>query len=344
MRRLISILAIACAAAVPAVAAEFSASGSASRVPDQPALRIIHDGYPDPQPASGADLVAHDPSMVRGADGRWYVFSTHDGVQVRVSADLRHFTRVGPAFPHGTALAAQYAGDPMEIWAPDVSRRGETYWMYYAVSQFGSNNSAIGVATSRTAAPGTWTDRGLVYATKSGDAINAIDPNLFVDHSGRWWLTFGSFWSGIAQLPLDPRTGKPAEGTPTPRVIASRPDHPTHAVEAPSLVEHAGWYYLFVSFDYCCRGMESSYRIMVGRSRAPSGPFVDRSGRPMLDGGGTQVLGTHDQIIGPGGQSVVPGRSGWQLVYHYYDGTNAGTPHLALNDLVFDRAGWPHAA
>jgi arabinan endo-1,5-alpha-L-arabinosidase len=342
MRRLISILAIASAAAVPTVTAELHSTSAASRAHDRPALRFVPDGYPDPRPMSGADLAAHDPSMVRGADGRWYVFSTHDGVQVRVSPDRRHFTRVGPAFPHGTALASKYAGDPMEIWAPDVSRHRGSYWMYYAVSSFGSNNSAIGLATSPTAAPGTWTDRGLVYATKSGDDINAIDPNLFVDPAGRWWLTFGSFWSGIAQLPLDPRTGKPSAATPQPRVIASRPDHPTHAVEAPSLVAHGGWYYLFASFDYCCRGMESSYRIMVGRSRAASGPFVDRSGRAMLEGGGTQVLGTHDEIIGPGGQSVVAERSGWQLVYHYYDGLSAGTPHLALNGLVFDRAGWPH--
>jgi arabinan endo-1,5-alpha-L-arabinosidase len=339
MRRLASVLAVAALAAVPSVAAATRHPGGP---PGRTIIRIVHDGYPDPRPASGTDLVAHDPSMVRGADGRWYVFSTHDGVQVRVSPDRRHFTRVGPAFPHGTALAAQYTGDPMEIWAPDVSRHGGTYWMYYAVSSFGSNNSAIGLATSHTAAPGSWTDRGLVFATKTGDDINAIDPNLFVDHAGRWWLSFGSFWSGIAQLPLDPHTGRLPAGAPAAKVIASRPDHPTHAVEAPSLIEHAGWYYLFVSFDYCCRGLESSYRIMVGRSRAPGGPYVDRAGRAMLDGGGTQVVGTHDEIIGPGGQSIVADGWGWQIVYHYYDGTNTGTPHLALNGLVFDAAGWPH--
>ena len=129
---------------------------------------------------------------------------------------------------------------------------------------------------------------------------------------------------------------------PTPTVIASRPDHPTHAIEAPSLIEHGGYYYLFASFDYCCRGLESSYRIMAGRARTPSGPFVDRSGRTMLNGGGTQVLGTHDEIIGPGGQSVVRVGDSYQLVYHYYDGANAGTPHLALNSLGFDSAGWPY--
>jgi arabinan endo-1,5-alpha-L-arabinosidase len=344
MRALTSILAVAAVAVVPTAAAALHSGGAPAHSPGRTVIRVVHDGYPDPEPATGTDLAAHDPSMVRGADGRWYVYSTHDGVQVRVSPDRRHFTRVGPALPHGTALAAQYAGDPMEIWAPDVSRHRGTYWMYYAVSSFGSNNSAIGLATSRTAAPGSWTDQGLVFATKTGDDINAIDPNLFVDHAGRWWLSFGSFWSGVAQLPLDPGTGKLAAGPPAPKIIASRPDHPTHAIEAPSLVEHGGWYYLFASFDYCCRGLESSYRIMVGRSRAPAGPFVDRAGRPMLDGGGTQIMGTHDEIIGPGGQSVVPDGRGVQIVYHYYDGTNAGTPHLALNQLVFDGAGWPHVA
>jgi len=326
----------------------------ASTVPAAPAVgaartRVVvpyvRDGWPNPLPAYGPDLVAHDPSMVQGADSRWYVFSTHDGVQVRVSGDRQHWTRLGAAFPHGVALAKQYNGNPMEIWAPDVSRHHGTYFMYYAVSSFGSNNSAIGLATSATAATGSWTDQGLVFATKTGDTINAIDPNLAVDSAGRWWLTFGSFWSGIAQIRLDPATGHRLAGdTAAPKLLASRPDLPSHAVEAPFLVQRGRWYYLFMSFDLCCQGEASSYREMVGRSLSPRGPFYDATGRALLDGGGTQIVGTHDTYIGTGGGSVVRDRHGYELVYHYYDGLAAGLPHLALNRLEFDNDGWPHLA
>lgn len=335
----------ALALAVPGVglAVHPSTRPTPAATPARVVVKVVHDGWPDPMPAYGTDLAAHDPSMVQGTDGRWYLFSTHDGVQVRVSGDQQHWTRLAPAFPHGVALATQYNGNAMEIWAPDVSRHHGTYFMYYAVSSFGSNNSAIGLATSSSAAPGTWTDQGLVFATKTGDTLNAIDPNLEVDRAGRWWLTFGSFWSGIGQIRLDPATGHRIGGdTSAPVVIASRPDLPSHAVEAPVLVQRAGYYYLFSSFDLCCQGEASSYREMVGRSRSPKGPFVDATGRPLLDGGGTQVIGTHDTVIGPGGGSVIKVRNGWEIVYHYYDGLDQGTPHLAVNRLVWDDSGWPH--
>jgi arabinan endo-1,5-alpha-L-arabinosidase len=339
LRRSVAVVAATVALAAPGTA--LAVRGVVA--PKAPAVVVVHDGWPDPLPIYGTDLVAHDPSMVRGSNGLWYVFSTHDGVQVRVSADREHWKRIGPAFPHGVALAKAENGNPMEIWAPDVSKHGALYWMYYAASSFGTNSSSIGVATSPSAKPGTWTDHGLVFATTTTDVINAIDPNLSVDGAGHWWLTFGSFYSGIAQLRLDPATGKRIPGdTSAPRVIASRPDLPSHAVEAPVLIHRGRWYYLFDSFDLCCQGEASSYREMVGRSRHPSGPFVDRTGRPLLQGGGTEIVGTHDTVIGPGGASVIEDAHGWEIVYHYYNGLDGGVPRLALNRLVFDAAGWPY--
>lgn len=303
----------------------------------------IVDGYPRPLPASGPDLVAHDPSMVQAADGRWYVFSTSEGIEVRSSADQRTWRREKPVFPNGTAIGKAFAKDPTDMWAPDVTKVGNRYVMYYAGSKFGTNVSAIGLATSPTALPGTWTDRGLVISTTTGDQFNAIDPNLFVDPSGAAYLTFGSFFGGIGQIRLDPSTGKRIAGdTSAPKLVATRPDHPLDAIEAPSLSKVGSYYYLSVAFDFCCSDIEASYRTMVGRSTSPTGPFVDRVGRPMLLGGGTQVMGTHDDIIGPGGADVSHDSLGWQVVYHYYDGLAKGIPHLAINDLVLDGQGWPH--
>src|SRR5690606_27516012 len=89
-------------------------------------------------------------------------------------------------------------------------------------------------------------------------------------------------------------------------------------IEAPFLFKSGPWYYLYVSFDLCCRGASSTYRIMVGRSTSPTGPFVDRGGVPMTSGGGTQILAGHGAIHGPGHQAVIADSEGDYLVYHYY--------------------------
>jgi arabinan endo-1,5-alpha-L-arabinosidase len=298
--------------------------------------------YPDPRPVTG-DVAAHDPSMIRlagKAAGEYVVYSTHDGLEARTSRDGVHWVRAGSALPDGVPWATAYTGDPKELWAPDVSYHHGRYWLYFAASSFGSNNSAIGLATSRTGRPGDWTDQGVVYTSSTGDDYNAIDPSLAVDARGRWWLTFGSFWSDIKQIQLDPGTGKPLAADPTRYSLAFRPT-PPQAEEAPYLFQHGRYHYLFVSWDFCCQGVNSTYRIMVGRSTSPNGPFTDAAGTPMLDGGGTELLATHGTVIGPGGQTVLRTATGDLLVYHYYDGANNGVPRLGLDRLRWTRSGWP---
>lgn len=294
--------------------------------------------YPGPGHVTG-DVAAHDPSMVRTPDG-YLLHSTHDRIQVRSSADRAHFTRTGSALREVPAWVYEYnsGGD---VWAPDVSRHNGRYWMYYSASSFGTNHSAIGLATSPTGHPGTWTDRGIVLSSRAGDDYNAIDPALLVDRQGRWWLSFGSFWSGIRMIRLDPATGKASPLDDRLYHLAGRPN-PPNAIESPYIVEHGGYYYLFVSFGRCCRGTDSTYRVMVGRSRSPTGPYLDRDGTPMRDGGGTEVLATHGDVVGPGGQSVLDDADGSLLVYHYYDAGADGAPRLGLNLLDWDAQGWPY--
>ncbi len=123
--------------------------------------------------------------------------------------------------------------------------------------------------------------------------------------------------------------------------LAYRPAEP-HAVEGPYIISHGGYYYLFVSFGFCCRGTDSTYRIVVGRSDSPTGPYLDRNGTPMLAGGGTEILASHGAVIGPGGQSVLRDSDGELLVYHYYDGNAGGAPRPGLNLLGWDEQGWPY--
>lgn len=292
-------------------------------------------GYPPPRAITG-DTGVHDPSMIRAANGVYYVYGTHNGLGALASRDLVHFSAAGSAFPDGVSWATAYSGDPRELWAPDASFHNGRYWLYYAASSFGSNNSAIGLATSRTGEPGQWTNHGIVYRSTSADGFNAIDPGLTIDEQGGWWLSLGSFWSGIKLIQLDPHTGTPVANA-MQHSLAQRPA--PDAIEGSYIVHHGGYYYLFASYDFCCRGVDSTYNIKVGRSRSITGPYVDRNGVPLLNDGGTQVLATHGSIIGPGGQTVFD----HLLLYHYYDGTDNGNPKLGLDALRWID-GWPVVA
>ncbi|GAA4969958.1 arabinan endo-1,5-alpha-L-arabinosidase [Kineococcus glutinatus] len=294
--------------------------------------------YAGPGVVAG-DVAAHDPSMVRAADGRYYLYSTHDLVEVRTSTDRTNFTRAGSAFTKALTWTSAY-GTTTDVWAPDVSYRGGKYLMYYSVSSFGSNNSAIGLATSTTGAPGSWTDQGRVYSSTTSSDYNAIDPNLVVDASGKWWLTFGSFWSGIKMIQIDPSTGKQLAGNTTRYSLATRPS--PGAVEAPFIHQAGGWYYLFASFDSCCQGASSTYKTVVGRSKTITGPYLDAGGKDMRSGGGTVVNATQGSVHGPGGQSVLRDADGDLLVYHYY--TDSGATRLGINRLAYDAGGWPYLA
>jgi arabinan endo-1,5-alpha-L-arabinosidase len=289
--------------------------------------------YPSPITVTGS-VGVHDPTIVERQDGTYLVAYTGNYIALKTSKDRIDYTEAGPAFPKGAAWTLPYTNGSTTLWAPDLSFHDGLYYMYYSASTFGSNHSAIFLATSKTGDPGTWTNKGLVIESKAGDNYNAIDPNLFVDGSGHWWLTFGSFWSGIQQVEVAAGTGLPIDTNV--RLIAGRGGD---AIEAPFLFLHGGYYYLYVSFDKCCQGASSTYRTMVGRSTTPTGPFVDKAGKPMAEGGGTEVLAGHDAVHGPGHPAVFTDNDSDVLVYHYY--VDSGASQLGINLISYDSAGWP---
>jgi arabinan endo-1,5-alpha-L-arabinosidase len=290
--------------------------------------------YPLPGRVTG-DIGVHDPSMVKRPDGSYLVAHTGNDIALKTSTDRAAFRTAGSVFPGGASWTSTYTGGSRNLWAPDISYRNGQYWLYYAASTFGSNRSAIFLATSTSGNAGTWTHRGPVIESRTSDDFNAIDPDLVVDDQGRWWLSFGSFWSGIKLIELTPSTGLRSDSTM--RSIAGRGGG---AIEAPDIVKRGSYYYLFVSFDLCCRGASSTYRVMVGRSGSITGPYADRNGVAMTSGGGTEILAGQGSVHGPGHQDVLADNDGDVLTYHYY--ADNGASLLGINLLARDSAGWPY--
>jgi arabinan endo-1,5-alpha-L-arabinosidase len=285
----------------------------------------------------------HDPSLIKQGS-IYYVFSTDTGqpghLPIRCSTDLQRWTLCGRVFETIPSWIQQQIPTVQGLWAPDISYFSGKYHVYYAASTFGSNRSIIALATNVTldgSSPDyAWMDEGMVIESQLSDDWNAIDPNIFVDDQGRVWMTWGSFWSGIKMRRIDPGTGKLSAEDPVMYSLASRPVE--KAIEAPFLFRHDG-YYLFVSFDFCCRGAESTYKMMVGRGDQVTGPYTDRSGVPMLNSGATLLLQSGDRWRGPGGQSVYRDGSSDLIVYHAYD-ASTGKPFLQIGRLQWN-AGWP---
>jgi arabinan endo-1,5-alpha-L-arabinosidase len=288
----------------------------------------------------------HDPAIIKQGD-TYYLFSTRAGISIRCSDDLRRWKLCGDVFAHLPGWAVKEVPGLRGLWAPDVAYFNGRYHVYYSASTFGSNRSAIGLATNQTLDPASddyrWVDQGKVIGSSPPDDWNAIDPNVVLDEVGQPWLSFGSFWGGIKLRKLDPATGTLDAKDQNLYSLASRPRSASEpgAVEAPFIVRKNGYYYLFVSFDFCCRGVDSTYNVRVGRSRKVMGPYVDREGKDLREGGGTLVVTGEGRWRGPGHCAVLLEESGDRLVYHAYDARKRGTPTLRIRPLVWDADGWP---
>jgi arabinan endo-1,5-alpha-L-arabinosidase len=293
--------------------------------------------YPNPGRITGS-TGAHDPAVVRAPNGTYIVVTTGNNLPIKTSTDRVSWQNAGAVWPGGASWTTPYTGGGQSLWAPDISYRNGQFYLYYSASTFGSQRSAIFLATSPTGAAGSWTNQGLIIESSASVNYNAIDPNLIVDTAGQWWLSFGSFWTGIKMIRLDPATGRRSTSDNAVLAIAQR-TAAGGAVEAPFVYRHGSYYYLFVSFDRCCQGASSTYRIMVGRSTSVTGPYTDRNGVAMTAGGGTQVLAGHGSIHGPGHQAVLGDSAGDVLFYHYY--ADNGASFLGINPIGWDAADWP---
>jgi arabinan endo-1,5-alpha-L-arabinosidase len=295
---------------------------------------------PDQLPLTGQITNIHDPAILEDA-GRFWIFSTGRGLGVHSSTDLLDWTAEASVFPENPPWVAQTIGELDSLWAPDPSTFGGTHHLYYAASTFGSNRSCIGHATKDDlGAPDPWVDHGPVICSNvtTIDDFNAIDPNMVLDQEGHRWLVFGSFWSGIKLIRLDPTTGARADDS-----MVSLASRPGDALEAPFVIYRAPYYYLFMSFDFCCQGAASTYRVVVGRSSSVTGPYFDRTGLDLLHGGGTPVVTGDSRWAGPGHNAILHHDGRDYNLYHSYDVLANGIPTLRISELVW-QDGWPISA
>jgi arabinan endo-1,5-alpha-L-arabinosidase len=292
------------------------------------------------------DYASHDPVIIRQGD-TYYSFCTGSRIPIRASKDMHDWRSVGTVLadvPSWVRTAVpKYSGSSM--WAPDISYFNGRYHLYYSASTFGSNVSAIGLATNVTLDPCdpnyAWVDSGgPVIRSRSADNYNTIDPAVFIDNQGettRYWLAFGSFWSGIEITEIDPATGYPLSNPPVLYPLAWN-----GSIEAPFIISRNGYYYLFVSFDSCCRGVQSTYNVRVGRAASVTGPYSDRNGVWMMDAGGTRLTWNDQRWKGPGHQAVFQDHDGrYWLVHHAYDAEHNGRAYLRIHELFWTADGWP---
>ena len=289
----------------------------------------------------------HDPMIIE-VNGTFYSFSTDlgtsNGLMVKTSPDLLNWKSAGQLFD-GTPPRPDWLQQKVPgvggLWAPDVSYFGGAYHIYYAVAKMGSIRACIGHLSSPDFNFDNFVDRGPVVCSNvdSTDDWFAIDPNVIVDENSKPWLAFGSFLSGIKMIELD-QSG--ARANDQMYSLAARSRHENDgAIEAPFIVRRGNYYYLFTSWESCCQGVNSKYNIRVGRSKTVIGPYVDKSNKPLMEGGGTLVLQGSGRWRGPGHNAILlVGKKAYN-VYHSYDANNNGMPTLRISELVWDTDGWP---
>jgi arabinan endo-1,5-alpha-L-arabinosidase len=294
--------------------------------------------------ALGGSYQSHDPSAIIKDGSKYWMFTTGNGIYAAYSTNLYNWTS-GPktVFPVGTWpswINSAVPGFNGTFWAPDCIYMNGKYYLYYSCSTFGSSVSAIGVATSPTldqnSSSYVWTDQGKVVSSSSASDFNAIDPAVFKDADGRLWLSYGSFHGGIGIVELDPATGKVKSGATVTRIAGGGGAD----WEAPCIVKNGSYYYLFVNRGRCCNGTSSTYYIVMGRSASITGPYVDKNGVDLRNGGGTVAIGTSGKYIGPGHLGLLVENGSNFVSMHYYDRNDNGNAKLDIANMGFSN-GWP---
>jgi arabinan endo-1,5-alpha-L-arabinosidase len=286
------------------------------------------------------DLRVHDPVMIKQGD-TYYIFSTGKGISIKTSNDRINWVQAGRVFKDSLAWwKTEIPKQDGSIWAPDIHYRDGKYHLYYSVSAWMDFNSGIGYATNATLNPSDpsykWVDEGLIINYKNGgEGVNCIDPNVLADNDGHVWLFYGSYKAGLRLVELNPATGKLMNNPPDITVIT------TALGEGVFVIKAQGYYYIFASRGKCCAGLESTYQVVMGRSKNIKGPYLNKQGESWVDNKYTLFMeGNYDEP-GRGHNGFFTEHDTTFIVYHAYTRSANGKPLLNIKPVYWDSDGWP---
>jgi len=270
----------------------------------------------------------HDPSTIMECDGKYYTFGTGSGGLI--SADGWTWNG-GGVRPGGGA-------------APDALKIGDRYLVVYGATGGGlggGHNGKILTMWNKTLDPKSpdfkYSEAIVVASSENMEDNDAIDPGLLLDPTdGRLWISYGTYFGFIRLVEIDPKTGERVKGNKAINIAID--------CEATDLMYRDGWYYLLGTHGTCCDGANSTYNIVVGRSRKVTGPYLDNMGRDMLEGGGKMVVAAGGRVTGPGhfGRFIID--KGVEIMSCHYEADlqQGGRSVLGIRPLVW-KNGWPVA-
>lgn len=305
-------------------------------------------------------ISVHDPVIIK-QDSIYYIFCTGNGIACWSSTDMVRWKAERTVFETAPEWAVHaIPGFKGHIWAPDISYYNGRYYLFYAVSAFGKNTSAIGLATNATLHSGDpaykWIDHGKIIQSIPGKTSwNAIDPNLITDDDGTPYLVFGSFWDGLKLVKMNKdrlsladkpnniptiATRRKKASEHLPAIDGNPVDAGGNAIEAPFIFKHDKYFYLFASIDYCCKGPLSTYKMIIGRAENLKGPYLDKDGIPMNRGGGSILLAGDKDWYGVGHNGVSTFDGVDYIIFHAYDAADKGISKLRIERLSWIKD-WP---
>lgn len=302
---------------------------------------------------SAKQVDVHDPVMTREGD-TWYLFSTGPGITIYSSKDRVNWRYSDRAFATeptwAKSISPSFDG---HLWAPDIYFHNNQFYLYYSVSAFGKNTSAIGVTVNKTLNPKSpdyrWEDKGIVIqSVPNRDLWNAIDPAIVVDEKGTGWMSFGSFWGGLKMFKLNSDWTRPAEpqewhsiAKRERSILVPDTDARPAQIEAPFILRKGDYYYLFASWGLCCKGADSTYHLVVGRSKSATGPYLDKNGKDMNEGGGSLLIQGNKNWVGLGHNSAYTWDGKDYLVLHAYETADKYLQKLKILNITWDKDSWP---
>lgn len=271
------------------------------------------------------NVYIHDPSTIVKCDGKYYTFGTGAGGLI---SDDGYTWRDGAVRTGGGV-------------APDVIKIGDRYLVSYSSDFPGTEGKTRGniiTAWTKTLDPQSpefgYSEPQLVAWAEADDDCWAIDPAFLMGPDGRLWCSYGTYFGAIRICELDPKTGARKAGDVAVDVAID--------CEATAMMYRNGWYYLLATHGTCCDGVNSTYNIVVGRSKSPTGPYLDNMGRDMMEGGGRMVLSAGNRVTGPGHFGLYVEDEGVEKMSCHYeaDFNRSGRFVLGINALQW-KNDWP---